>query len=182
MKNKLIISVAVLGLLLSGCSSAAQEKVTLGTVTEVKNETTTKSNIELKKENQKNTELFREIGEVTKVVGNEVTLKLIKVQAATDSDKSQDEASRDKKSSGQGKFPGGGQTGRKVKVEYTGEVATIIIPVGTPIYSRSMNGQEAVELEEITTGSKLTLMYNNNQKDKIISERTINQVTLIKGR
>lgn len=182
MKNKLLILVIILGSILSGCTSTAEEKVTLGTKTQTTQITNESNQKDERKKQQKSNDLFREIGEVTKVVGNEITLKLIKVQQITDTENVPERSSKDKIASGQAKFPGGGQTGRKAKVEYTGEVATIIIPVGTPIYSRSMNGQEKVELEEITSGSKLTLLYNSDQKDITISERIIKQITLVKGR
>lgn len=165
MKIKMSIYFIVTILLFTGCSSAGGETIIPNNTSEVENSSN----------KEKEQKYFTEIGEVTKVIGNEITMKMIKK-----SEKSTETTNSDKEKIGKQAFPGGGPTGRKSTVEYTGEVVTFIIPVGTPIFTRTGKNLEEVELEEIISGVKLNLSYKYKELEKEIPDRIINKIILMK--
>lgn len=106
-------------------------------------------------------------GEIVEIIGNEVTLKLMLMDAAEQADRVP----------GSGIGRNGGGSGVPVEKNYTGEELTLIIPVGTPIVTR-VPGQSTGEtmasgtgtgptekemgLNELTKGMYLKIRYLEN--------------------
>lgn len=159
-----------------GCSNAASSEEQ--TTTEA--ETTSK-------ETSTNATNFEEIdlyGEVSEVIGNEVTLKLLEIpempangEKGTARPEGTDKASgnTDTGPAASGATGGGGMREKN----YTGEEKTIVIPVGTPIVSmtRGDNGMEETEISinELASGSTLSIYYQEDGK-------TIEKITIRKQR
>lgn len=130
-----------------------------------------------------NTTTFEEIdvyGEISEVIGNEVTLKLLEIpeMSAQNGERGKNEAKRPDIATGD-QAPGTGRGGGMREKNYTGEEKTIVIPVGTPIVSmtRGDNGMEETEinLNELTSGSTLSVYYQEDGK-------TIEKITIRKPR
>ncbi|TCP31767.1 hypothetical protein EV207_102260 [Scopulibacillus darangshiensis] len=97
-------------------------------------------------------------GEISEVVGNEITLKLI------EQPKRNGQNGEDKKRSGGGKRGGGD----KREVKYTGKKKTIVIPTGTPLVTMTREDKKMQEseisLNELTVGSTLSVYYQKDGK------------------
>lgn len=167
-----------------GCSNAASSEEQ--TTTEA--ETTSK-------ETSTNATNFEEIdlyGEVSEVIGNEVTLKLLEIpempangekgtarpegtDKASGNTDTGTAASADTGAAASGATGGGGMREKN----YTGEEKTIVIPVGTPIVSmtRGDNGMEETEISinELASGSTLSIYYQEDGK-------TIEKISIRKQR
>lgn len=159
-----------------GCSNAASSEEQ--TTTEA--ETTSK-------ETSTNATNFEEIdlyGEVSEVIGNEVTLKLLEIpEMPANGEKGTARPEGTDKASGNtdtGTAASGATGGSGMREKnYTGEEKTIVIPVGTPIVSmtRGDNGMEETEISinELASGSTLSIYYQEDGK-------TIEKITIRKQR
>ncbi|MEH6995168.1 hypothetical protein V7075_21080 [Neobacillus drentensis] len=193
MLNKLhlinILASSLMILTIVGCSSAAaSEEQTMVAGEGTSKEANTKS-IDLGE--------IDVYGEVSEVIGNEVTLKLLEIpdmsamnrEKGTGGDKTGDKtgvkaegsAPAGDTTSGAAAgaitgTPGGGGMREK---NYTGEEKTIVIPVGTPIVSMTRGEEGMVEseisLNELTSGSTLSIYYQEDGK-------TIEKITIRKPR
>jgi hypothetical protein len=180
-----ILASSLMILTIVGCSSAAASE----------EQTTAAEEGTSKEANTKSIDLG-EIdvnGEVSEVIGNEVTLKLLEIpdmsvmnrEKGTGGDKTGDKAEGSAPTgdttSGAAAgaitgTPGGGGMREK---NYTGEEKTIVIPVGTPIVSMTRGEEGMVEseigLNELTSGSTLSIYYQEDGK-------TIEKITIRKPR
>ena len=187
MKKLRLINILASGLMILtivGCSSAAASE-----------EQTTTAESTSKEANTNSTDLgeIDVYGEVSEVIGNEVTLKLLEIpdmsamnrEKGTGGDKTGDKAEGSARAgdttSGAAAeattgTPGGGGMREK---NYTGEEKTIVIPVGTPIVSMTRGEEGMVEseisLNELTSGSTLSIYYQEDGK-------TIEKITIRKPR
>jgi hypothetical protein len=180
-----ILASSLMILTIVGCSSAAaSEEQTTAAEEGTSKESNTKS-IDLGE-----IDLY---GEVSEVIGNEVTMKLLEIpdmsamnrEKGTVGDKTGDKA--------EGSAPAGDTTsgaaagattgtpsgGGMREKNYTGEEKTIVIPVGTPIVSMTRGEEGMVEseisLNELTSGSTLSIYYQEDGK-------TIEKITIRKPR
>lgn len=128
-------------------------------------------------------------GEVSEVIGNEVTLKLLEIpdMSAMNREKGTDGEQAGGKA--EGSAPAGDTTGGAAagatggggmrEKQYTGEEKNIVIPVGTPIVSMSRGEEGMVETEislnELTSGNTLSIYYQEDGK-------TIEKITIRKPR
>ncbi|WHY02665.1 hypothetical protein [Neobacillus sp. DY30] len=179
-----ILATGLIVLTIVGCSSAAAS-----------DDQTTAEQSTRKEANSKSVDLAEVdvYGEVSEVIGNEVTLKLLKIpdMSAVNREKGTGGAPTDSKAEGgaaTGTPPtdgaaagaaGGGAGGGMREKQYTGEVKTIIIPVGTPIVSMTRGEEGMVETEismnELTSGNTLSIYYQEDGK-------TIEKITIRKPR
>jgi len=187
MKNKRLLTGMASTLMIFaivGCSNAASsEEQTTTEQTTSKAGSTTAANFE-------EADVY---GEVSEVIGNEVTLKLLEkpkmptqngekgtarpdgTDKAAGSADTGTGANTDAGAAGSGAAGGGGMREKN----YTGEEKTIVIPVGTPIVSmtRGDNGMEETEISinELVSGSTLSIYYQEDGK-------TIEKVSIRKQR
>ena len=187
LKKLRLINILASGLMILtivGCSSAAASE-----------EKTTTEESSSKESNKNSTDLgeIDVYGEVSEVIGNEVTLKLLEIpdmsamnrEKGTGGDKTGEKAegsapAGDTTSGAEAGAttgtPGGGGMREK---NYTGEEKTIVIPVGTPIVSMTRGEDGMVEseisLNELTSGNTLSIYYQEDGK-------TIEKITIRKPR
>ncbi len=173
--KKLMIFILTLSLLLAAtaCGTTAQNETTASGGTEA---TTTATGTGTG--NPVNN-VYDIQGEITEIIGNEVTLKLMEMSAT------ETESSR-VPGSGMGKNSGG--SGVPAEKNYTGEERTIVIPVGTPLVMRvtaqstgttaeSGTGTGPVEqeigLNQLTKGMILRIRYLDDDKtiEKILAQK-----------
>lgn len=168
-----------------GCSSAAASE-----------EQTTATEESTSKEASTNPTDLGEIdvyGEVSEVIGNEVTLKLLEIpdmsnmtrEKGTGSDQAGDKAegsapAEDTTGGAAAGATDGAAAGRGMREkQYTGEEKTIVIPVGTPIVSMTRGEEGMVETEislnELASGNTLSIYYQEDGK-------TIEKITIRKPR
>jgi hypothetical protein len=178
-----ILASSLMILTIVGCSSA-----------DASGEQTTTEESASKEANTNSTDLgeIDVYGEVSEVIGNEVTLKLLEIPDMTamnrekgtggdTGDKTEGSAPAGDTTSGAAAgattgTPGGGGMREK---NYTGEEKTIVIPVGTSIVSMTRGEEGMVEseisLNELTSGSTLSIYYQEDGK-------TIEKITIRKPR
>jgi hypothetical protein len=143
--------------------------------------TTTDQSTDNKASANSNTKAFEKpdlYGEVSEVIGNEVTLKLLKMpempaqngqkggtNAGNVDDKGSNVAPNDANADGSG---GTGTGGGMRQKEYTGEEKTMVIPVGTSLVTttRSETGmtESEISLNELKSGYTLSVYYKKDGK------------------
>lgn len=173
-----ILAFGLMILTIVGCSSTAASEEKTTTEESTSNEA-----------NKNSTDLgeMDVYGEVSEVIGNEVTLKLLEIpdMAAMNREKGTNGAPPTDRNTEGGAATGGTATdgtaagkGMREK-QYTGEEKTIIIPVGTPIVSMTRGEEGMVETEigmtELTSGNTLSIYYQEDGK-------TIEKITIRKPR
>jgi hypothetical protein len=180
-----ILASGLMILTIVGCSSAAASE-----------EQTTTTEESTTKEASANSTDLGEIdvyGEVSEVIGNEVTLKLLEIpdmsnmtrEKGTGSDQAGDKAGGSAPAedttggAAAGATPGATGGGGMREKQYTGEEKTIVIPVGTPIVSMTRGEEGMVETEislnELASGNTLSIYYQEDGK-------TIEKITIRKPR
>jgi len=119
------------------------------------------------------------MGEIVDIIGNEVTLKLMEM-AQTDTSET--------RVPGSGAGRNGGGSGTPIEKNYTGEEMTLIIPVGTPLFTRitsqgtGMEGsattgtgpvEKEIGLNELARGTTLKIRYMADGKtiEKILAQK-----------
>ncbi|MBM7649760.1 hypothetical protein JOC78_002744 [Bacillus ectoiniformans] len=107
-------------------------------------------------------------GEVSEIIGNEVTLRLIEKPEKPERN-GENSANNDGRKSGAGSRTGDGSSGGVMRErKYTGEEVTFIIPVGAPLVTviRGEDGREEneISLNEVTSGSVLSVYYQKDSK------------------
>jgi hypothetical protein len=179
-----ILASGLIFLTIVGCSSAAASE-----------EQTATNESASKEANTSSTDLgeIDVYGEVSEVIGNEVTLKLLEIpdmsamnrEKGTDGEKPVDKAegsapagdtTTGAAAGNTAGTPGGGGMREK---NYTGEEKSIVIPVGTSIVSMTRGDEGMVEseisLNELTSGSTLSIYYQEDGE-------TIEKITIRKPR
>jgi hypothetical protein len=129
-------------------------------------------------------------GEVSKIDGNKVTLKLLQIptmgnrngqnrgngqnaDSGQNTNNGQNQGNFQNGNGGRGAWRGNGGPGGMRAKQYTGKEQTITIPDGTTIvtFTRGQNGMEenTISMKDITVGSTLSLYYKEDGKtiDKI---------------
>ncbi|SHJ86256.1 hypothetical protein [Paramaledivibacter caminithermalis] len=169
-KYKLFIVFLSISLLFSACSKVK---------TEVE-KNTEKENIEVaNKEGEKKFSRPDMFGRVKSIIGNEVVLELAEMpqregkgQGSKDEGKNVGATKGINTDNKLGQKPQSGAVKREFKL--TGETATILIPVGVPITTRSSGKIKNLDIVDIYEGSMLQIWTD---KDK-----NINRVMMIQGR
>ncbi|PAE37167.1 hypothetical protein CHI06_20825 [Bacillus sp. 7884-1] len=187
-KLRLIINILASSLMILtivGCSSAAASE----------EQTTAAEEGTSKGANTKSIDLVEidVYGEVSEIIGNEVTLKLLEIpdmsamnrEKGTGGDKTGDKAEGSapagdtNSGAAAGAITGNPGGGGMREKNYTGEEKTIVIPVGMPIVSMTRGEEGMVEseisLNELTSGSTLSIYYQEDGK-------TIEKITIRKPR
>lgn len=115
-------------------------------------------------------------GQVDRIIGNEVTLRLAEMPQRTEGQTSGTKpvtAPTGQSSTRTGEGMGASGAARRTELTFTGESKQIIIPVGVPIESFSKNSTDSLELSDITAGSNIMLWEDESQ--------TIVRVRVMKG-
>lgn len=197
-KFRIVITILGFSMLLNGCSALNNQESTSSNITqEVKVSEGTQTEIQKGEKVQQTTEgnateKKREpadlAGEISQIIGNEITLKIVKMPEMAEmpqqSQIQQDDTEEQKKSTpkaitgstdngaggpGGGGFPGGprGETSTRsnsqrnkstIDLDYTGEEKTITIPVGMGITSR----RTEVTFETLQEGDVVSIWLNDN--------------------
>jgi hypothetical protein len=188
LKKLRLINILASGLMILtivGCSSAAASE----------EQTTTTEESTSKKASTNSTDLgeIDVYGEVSEVIGNEVTLKLLEIPDMSAMTREKGTGSNQTGGNAQGSAAAGDTTGGAAagatpgatggggmrEKQYTGEEKTIVIPVGTPIVSMTRGEEGMVEseisLNELTSGNTLSIYYQEDGK-------TIEKITIRKPR
>jgi hypothetical protein len=115
---------------------------------------------------ENNTDKIGLFGEVSEIIGNEVSLKVIKKPEKQAGNQEENENGGGRGGGGRG--GDGASSGGVREREYTGEVETVVIPVGVSIVTvtRGENGMEEneVSMNEITPSSILSIYYGDDGK------------------
>jgi hypothetical protein len=188
LKKNHLINILAFGMMIFtivGCSSAAASE-----------EQTTATEESTSKEVSANSTDLGEIdvyGEVSEVIGNEVTLKLLEIPDMSNMTREKGTGSDQAGEKAEGSVPaedttGGAAAGATVgaaagrgmrEKQYTGAEKTIVIPVGTPIVSMTRGEAGMVETEislnELASGNTLSIYYQEDGK-------TIEKITIRKPR
>lgn len=164
-------------LIFTGCANAS------GATDSQQSSDQASSNIEknntIENENNKNQRMRNRpnmFGKVRSIIGNEVVLELIEMptREAT-GEKNKKEAKKSAfpiNSEGGNGGPGERQGNRELN--FTGETATILIPVGVPITTRSSGEVKNLEIADIYEGSMLQIWTDE--------EENITRVAIMQGR
>lgn len=187
--NKSISKISILlicgALIFTGCANASGAINSSQTSNENDNNVE-KSNV-IENENKENTNQKGQrmktrpdmFGKVKSIIGNEVVLELIEIpQIETKGKNDKDKAKNVLAVNGdaEGDRPGPrseGGAGRR-ELNLTGETATILIPVGVPITTRSSGEVKNLEIADIYEGSMLQIWTNE--------EENITRVAIMQGR
>jgi hypothetical protein len=187
LKKLRLINILASGLMILtivGCSSAAASE-----------EQTATNESASKEANTSSTDLgeIDIYGEVSEIIGNEVTLKLLEIPDMSAMNREKGTGGVQAGGKAEGSAPAGETTGGAAggttagtpgaggmrEKNYTGEEKTIVIPVGTPIVSMTRGEEGMVEseisLNELTSGSTLSIYYQEDGK-------TIEKITIRKPR
>ena len=113
-------------------------------------------------------------GEISEIIGNEITLRLF----------AENEELITEESRTPGSGAGRGATGETVPREYSGETLTLVIPVGTPIFTRVRTTSETTEagtgtgpveqeigLDDLKVGTQMKIYYveGSDKIEKILA-------------
>ncbi len=174
MKKTYLILLVVLIVALSGCSS---NETTGLEIEELESETTVVESEISEEEIGINVDRERVSGQISKIVGNSLTLELYEMpeRGTSAAEETSPEAEKTtspltsavaaptpgSKGGGGGAGGGAGMT----TLEKSGETAKLIIPVGTVIKS-SANPDMAFEIENLTQGMNITVFINSELTDK----------------
>lgn len=165
MKKNIIITLVGLSLLMAaGCSQGEEQTGVAApnkSETNISEQDATTSELD-KEEAQAREERERMgvadiYGKVTRIVGNEVTVALVEMPEVAQGANDGTESKQRSTGAGMGGPPDGGGM---MEVQYTGETKQLTIPVGIPINSRSREGNEELEISDITAGAMI-MIWNN---------------------
>jgi hypothetical protein len=168
-KNRLLLTLASILLISSvvGCSSDASSGEQAKTTTEE----STNKDANAKMMSFEDIDVY---GEVSEVIGNEVTLKLLKIPEMPANGQNPQNGEKGENVTGTPPTDGTGGSGERPQgggmreKQYTGEEKTIIIPVGTPLMTtaRGENGmtESEISLNELTSGSTMSISYKEDGK------------------
>lgn len=170
--SKVLILVMCISMVLAGCTETSQtsDEGSQNTTNEVEKET------DVNKEKgmaNKRPDMF---GKVRSIIGNEVVLEIAEMPETPE--KREKEGSQGNKTNG-GEKNNGDRPQRVggMQLKLTGETATLLIPVGIPITTRSQGGSKEIDLADIYEGVSLSIWFDDADKE----DRMITRVTMMQG-
>lgn len=169
--SKVFIILICLSLVLSGCTASSQPGDTTSKNTTNEAQEEKDANKEVERSN-KRPDMF---GKVKSIIGNEVVLEIAEMPQMTE----KKEGNQSNKVNG-----GGNATGERpqrvggMELKLTGETATLLIPVGIPITTRSQGGSKEIDLADIYEGVSLQIWFDDIDKE----DRMITRVVMMQGR
>ncbi|WP_432666309.1 hypothetical protein R9X47_08180 [Wukongibacter baidiensis] len=177
--SRILIVLICLSAVLTGCTEA----------NEPSNASPSNQNTEaqLEENKQKDGQNARKrpdmFGRVKSIIGNEVILEIAEMpQTKAGKGENQGEkaaGSTGGAGNGGGKGEGKGSQGAGMReLKLTGETATLLIPVGIPISTRSQNGMSEIDLADIYVGSTLSIWFEDNDAEN----KAITRVMMMQGR
>jgi len=107
------------------------------------------------------------VGEIQKIIGNQLTIKEIKMpEMSAEMEKEREEARAKMIGNGNGAMQGMGNFSRvrNEEPEYTGNVIEVIIPVGVEIKNKGRDG-ELIEIGELTDGMLINIFIDSEVED-----------------
>jgi len=146
----LILIVSVAGTIFTGCSSNQTSNNTSQSVSESaqsgSNSSKSAEGADASSKSEQSKEAPDMMGEIKKIIINEITISLVEMPTNIQRNAEGDRAAGDRKD---GNDKSSLEKKREDVLKLTGESATFIIPVGTPIIStkRGANGMESNELQ-----------------------------------
>jgi len=117
-------------------------------------------------------------GRVKSIIGNEVVLEIAEMPERT-ANKNGDQTNKpigvpNGEGNGGGQRPQGVGAGRELK--FTGETATLLIPIGVPITTRGQGELKEIDLADIYAGALLQIWFDDiNKEDKMITRVMMQQ-------
>lgn len=173
--SKVLIVMVCLSLILSGCTESSQpsDLASNSTTNEVQKE---KDENNEEQKSKKRPDMF---GRVKSIIGNEVVLEIAEMPQMQNNNDGKQEKKANGASTEGGKGTGErpqGAGGRELK--FTGETATLLIPVGIPITTKSQEGSKEIDLADIYDGVSLQIWFDDIDKE----DRMITRVVMMQGR
>lgn len=179
-KKNILIMALVLTLVfaLSGCSDSETNDIQIEKIESTsENETGTEENIDTERVIGENADLERVSGEISKIVGNYITLELyVEPERGANKAESESESGTTSPLTGtataEGATPGskggggggGGQRAGTKTFEKSGEVVELVIPVGTVIKSFA-NPDMTFEIEALSKGMSINVFVDSELTD-----------------
>lgn len=173
--SKVLIVIICLSVVLAGCTESKEsgDVASKNTINEVQEEKDDNS------EGQRSRNRPDMFGRVKSIIGNEVVLEIAEMpQIAVDKDD-------DQKNKAAGAPTGGGNgTGQRPEgvarreLKFTGETATLLIPIGIPITTRFQGDSKEIDLADIYAGVSLQIWFDDIDKE----DRMITRVMMMQGR
>lgn len=173
--SKVFIVIICLSLVLSGCTASSQPGDTASNNAINEDQEGKDANKEVER-TKKRADMF---GRVKSIIGNEVVLEIAEMPQITDdkqnNQKNQAVGVPTGQGNGTGQKPQG--VGRR-ELKFTGETATLLIPVGIPITTRLQGESKEIDLADIYEGVSLQIWFDDIDKE----DRMITRVVMMQGR
>ncbi len=169
-----LIVLILLSLVLTGCTEANESDNAASSNSN--NEAQIKENE--REEGQRDRRRPDMFGRVKSIIGNEIVLEIAEMPQRP-TNKSGEQGNKTAGVPGGGN--GDGERPRGVgmrEIKLTGETATLLIPVGIPISTRSQNGMKEIDLADIYVGATLQIWFDDEETEN----KTITNVVMIQGR
>jgi len=127
-------------------------------------------------------------GRVKSIIGNEVVMELAEMPQRVEGQERTGEGSGNLQN-GQMPVPGAGVPGAgggagfaqrsgQREIKLTGETVTILLPVGVPINTFSVNGAKEIDMADIYAGNMMQIWYEDSEAEN----KTITRIMVIQGR
>lgn len=175
-KSKIVFIFLSIVLIFTACSKA-EVQVDTDIETSGKAESSNPGNNTQRKMNSR-PDMF---GKVKSIIGNEVILEMAEMPEMPDrqqQSKNGQNNSGQKSNGGNGGMRPEGMKPENRQLKLTGETATLLIPVGIPITTRSQVDTKEIDIADIYEGVMLQIWFDKSDKEN----KTITKVSMIQGR